>query len=63
MLDDIAVLLVVGIIVFVTFFFGCISGAKLESMAVSREACAEQCAPLPHAFVDGACGCVEVMDD
>jgi hypothetical protein len=25
--------------------------------------CAEQCAPLPHAFVDGACGCVEVMDE
>lgn len=25
--------------------------------------CAEQCTPLPHAFVDGACGCVEVMDD
>jgi hypothetical protein len=24
---------------------------------------AEQCEPLPHAFVDGACGCVEVMDE
>jgi hypothetical protein len=63
MVNNIAVLLIVGIMLFVAFFFGCISGANLESMAASREACAEQCTPLPHAFVDGACGCVEVMDE